>query len=434
MNISIDRAHFLDRVDLLKNITKVKSLIPVTRNVLIDLTAGGSGRVIATNLEITAITNLKTSHEGEPVKICVKGATLQEVLCNLKEQNVELTYPDSFPSNAPVSGSAVITQGRIEVGIAIADPDEFPDVPLINEVETIKLAAKDIITGVNKVFYAVSRDESRYVLTGMLMQVKDGHLVVAGTDGFRMSVWKKDLKDEPDTPQIVIPAATVKIIRDALDENASVGIIITEDKIQLMTESVTIIVRTINLAFPEYENVIGGTSFEHVCFMRRTDLIDCLNRMAAVCASNDSVILHRVPEGLLVETKSDLGYCRELVDARFKDDSTAMDYSFNLKFPLDALEHLDGDELTIRYPKSYGAVCFDESNYICVVMPIRDDASPIEQAAYKNLSQGSVSDTHEAHNLNQEGSTPSPATSNTEGSGEKEEGSEKPKKQYRVKK
>lgn len=60
-----------------------------------------------------------------------------------------------------------------------------------------------------------------------------------------------------------------------------------------------------------------------------------------------------------------------------------LEYAFNPKFLVDALEHLDGDEIMMGYPGTYGAVIIDETGYSCVIMPIRDAVSPIEEAAKK---------------------------------------------------
>jgi DNA polymerase-3 subunit beta len=381
VQITIDRKHFLDKVDLLKEITKAADkMMPVTRNVLIELTGGNKGKMSATNLSISAVTDLKCDYEGQPARIMVKGGTLEEVLANLKSQDIEINCSDTLHESRVTNDAFVITQGRIEIGLAIGDPDEFPEIETMTEVETITLPASDILHGIKKVFYAVSGDETRYVLTGMLMMVKDGKLIMCGTDGFRMALWKKDLKDEADTPQIVIPARNVKVIKDTISEHANVGIIITPERIQLMTEAVTLIARTISGAFPEYEAVCSGVDWAHIAFVKRVEMLECLNRISAVRTSNDPVSLHRVKGGLQIDVKSDLGYCREIIDAKYKSDAP-IDFAFNGKFLIDALEHLEGEEVVLRYPATYGAIVFEESDYTCVVMPIRDAASPIEEAA-----------------------------------------------------
>lgn len=385
MKIELDRQHFLEKVDLLKGITKTKKDMPILRNVLIELPAG---RMTATDLTITAITNIKTSYTGEPAKICVKGAPLEEVLCNLKGQNIDLEYPDNVPGGQ-FTGELTIAQDRAHVGIVISDPDEFPEMPVINDIETIKLPAKDILAGINKVFYAISRDETRYVLTGMLMEVRDHHLVVCGTDGFRMALWKKDLKDEDDTPQIVIAAANVKVIKETIDENSNVGIVIASEKVQLMTERVTIITRTISGAYPDYTAVIG-TSLDNIAFIKRAELINAINFVSSVYVKDNRIRIQRVKDGeaeaVRVCMESDSGKAEITIDAKFKS-AEPMYFAFNPKFLLDALEHLAGDEVLVRYPATYGAIVMEEDDYTCVIMPIRDGETPIEEAAAESRSQ-----------------------------------------------
>ena len=320
MQITVDRKHLLNKVDLLKGITRLKNEhMPILRNVLIEL-GNGSGKISATDLEISAITAFKSGYDGPPVKIIVKGSTLQEVLCTIKGQNIDITYPAEFPEDT-IAGNMVITQGRIEIGLAIGDPQEFPEIPVVNEVESVKLSAKDLLAGIHKVLYAVSADDERPVLTGMLMQVKDGKLVMCGTDGFRMALWKKDLKDEDDTPQIVIPARNVKILKQILGDTMNVGVVIADDRVQMMTENVTAIARTLSLAFPEYENVVAAPKWDHIALVRRAEFLNCLNRMVAAGGGHATVLLHRVEGGLNIQTEGEAGYCHDTIDCTYKSDA-----------------------------------------------------------------------------------------------------------------
>ena len=105
------------------------------------------------------------------------------------------------------------------------DPEDFPEIHALNNTEAFSLEGKDILRGIAKVLYAVSSDETRYILTGVLMQVKGGQFPMCGTDGFRMALLKKDVGDVPDSPQIVIPGRNMKILKE-MSMRSKVGVII----------------------------------------------------------------------------------------------------------------------------------------------------------------------------------------------------------------
>lgn len=380
MEITFDREYLQTKVDLLKGITKHKSLMPICRTLLFDL----PGKTIsATDLEVSAVTRLIGNEDGD-MKIVIPAGTLSETLGNLKNQEVR------FACN---NGDKVIKieQGRIEIGLTLADPEEFPEISVLNDKEAFSLDGKDIIKGISKTLYAVSSDETRYVLTGMLMQVRGGQFRMCGTDGFRMALLKKDLGDVPDTPQIVIPGRNVKILKEIIDEKDTVGVIINSEKVQFMTPKVTVILRTLSGAYPDYENVLTNAGGNNIAFVKRIEFLDCLKRMAPIATKTDPVKLSRTFRGgLTVRIESEKGYAQETIDCEFKND-VSLDMEFNLKFLLDAIEHIESDQVVVRYPDKYGVVVIDSGDYLCGVMPLRTGWTPIEQQAdssHKNSDGG----------------------------------------------
>lgn len=377
MEITFDREYLQAKVDLLKGITKHKSPMPICRTLLFDLPAK---TVSATDLEVSAVTGLTNNHD-DGMKLVLPAGTLSEILGNLKDQEVKLIHEGS-------DKVLKIEQGRVEIGLAIADPEEFPEIEVLNDKEAFSLEGKDILRGINKVLYAVSTDESRYVLTGMLMQVKKGQLRMCATDGFRLALLKKDLADVQDTPQIVIPGKNVKVLKEIIDEKDTVGVIISNEKVQFMTPRVTVILRTLSGAYPDYEHAMSITSNHNLAFIKRIQLLDCLRRMAPLGTKKDPVTFSRSSQGgLTARIESEKGYAQETVDCEFKNE-VAFNMEFNLKFLLEAIEHIDTDQVVIHYPNTYGAIIMDSVDYLCLVMPLREGWTPIEREANSNRNEG----------------------------------------------
>lgn len=372
MEITIDRQYLQGKIDLLKGITKHKTLFPATRSVLFEL-GGKDGKLSATDLEVSAVTGLADLGGDNGGKILVHAGTLSEVLENLADREVRLISGD--PDNM-----LRIEQGQVEIGLALTDPREFPEIQVLNDTEAFQIAAKDILRGISKVLYAVSIDEERYILTGVLMQVKAGEFRMCATDGFRMALLKKEVKDTDDTPQIVIPGRNLKFLRDVLDENAMVGIIINEARVQLMTTQATVIFRTLQDKYPDYESILTATGEYNIAFAKRMTFLECLWRMAPLATKANWVSLARIgnKNSVMVRIESDKGYAQEVIDCAFKN-KTPFAFSFNLRQLLDAIEHIDNEQLVIRYPEAYGVVVFDAVDYICGIMPIRTEKTPIEK-------------------------------------------------------
>jgi|GEM_PF-2451003 len=377
MEITFDRQYLQSKIDLLKGITKHKTLMTICRSVLFELNSK-HGKISATDLEVSAITGLTNFNpdwsDDENVKVVAPAGTLSEILGSLGEQ--EITFKCIDPGKI-----LKIEQGRIEIGLALMAPEDFPEIQVLNDTEAFTIAAKDILRGISKVLYAVSIDESRHILTGVLMQVKGGEFRMCATDGFRMALLKKETSDGHETPQIVIPGRNIKLLKEILDENANVGVIINESRVQFMTTQATVIFRTLQDKFPDYESILASTGDYNIAFVKRVPFLECLGRMAVLATKTDPVKLTRTsPGALTIRMDSEKGYAQEIVDCDFKN-RTSFNFNFNLKFLLDAIEHIDSDQLVIRYPGKYGMVVLDSVDYICGIMPIRSDRIPIEKQA-----------------------------------------------------
>lgn len=366
------RQYLLDRINRLKGITKLRSLMPILRNVLIYAKPGGSVR--ATDLEISAITGFAAQTDTE-IDICVPGGIIAEVLAGLTNDEISLSIADD-------DRKLVIRSGDFEAGIALADPEEFPEIKAIEESEAFHLSGADLMTAINKTLYAVSSDQTRYILTGLMMQVHDGKFIVCGTDGFRMALWMKALpNDPPNTPQIVIPGRDIKILKEIIGEAGGVGIAIEEKRVQYMTEAVTVIMRTLDGAYPDYSGTIDSAN-KNVAIMGRNDILSAVKRIDAIARKDSFIILQRAGGGITISVENDIGYAREKIDCEYATKAP-LNLAFNPKFLLDALEHLEADKVIMRYHETYGAMQFNDvsqgGDYICVVMPVRLDVPPLLQ-------------------------------------------------------
>jgi DNA polymerase-3 subunit beta len=125
---------------------------------------------------------------------------------------------------------------------------------------------------IDKVGFAVSVDETRYILTGMFIRGIDGEIIVVGTDGFRMALFQKKMKEIRPFQGITIPKRSVSEIEKVIDEEDDVKYIIDEKHVQLSTEKIKLISRIIEGNFPEYENVLP-TGNTNVATVQREEIL-----------------------------------------------------------------------------------------------------------------------------------------------------------------
>jgi DNA polymerase-3 subunit beta len=224
---------------------------------------------------------------------------------------------------------------------------------------------------IEKVGFAVSVDETRYILTGMFMKGTEGEIAVVGTDGFRMALYQKEAKGIKGFQGITIPKRSVSEIEKVINDEDEVKISIDEKHVQLSTNKIKIISRTIEGSFPDYENVLplGNTNIATVL---REDFLKGLKKVSSIMGRSEPVKMTLADEGMTIEAESDIGRAKEIIDIKYVGEETSM--NFNVRFLLDVVTHVFGETLTLSAPKTYGAVLFkgeDGEEYKNIVMPIR---------------------------------------------------------------
>lgn len=360
MNIIIEKNTILQPISRVVSITEKRSLMPILSNILIHFRENGT-TIYSTDLEISAITNVDCTVAKER-KIVVHGKKFLEILRELDAGEISIGVDENVMS---------IKQKKTEIMLSLQDPEEFPETKEIEAKEEFVIKGKQLIEMIDKVGFAVSVDETRYILTGMFIKGMDGEITVVGTDGFRMALFQKKMKEVKPFPGITIPKRSISEIEKVIDEEDEVRIFIDEKHVQLSTEKIKLISRIIEGNFPEYENVlpIGNTN---IATVQREEILKGLKKVSSIIGRSEPVRISLSDKTMLIEAESDIGKAREMIDIEYTGEEVSM--NFNVKFLLDVATHIPGDKITISTPKTYGAVLFhgeDGDEYKNIVMPIR---------------------------------------------------------------
>jgi DNA polymerase III subunit beta len=360
MKIIIDKNIILQPISRVVSITEKRSLMPILSNILIHFKKEGT-TVYSTDLEVSAITNIDCSTESEK-KIVVHGRKFLEILKELDSGDITINIDENILS---------IRQKKTEITLSLQDPEEFPETKEIEVKEEFIIKGNQLIEMIERVGFAVSVDETRYILTGMFMKGIEGEMVVVGTDGFRMALYQKKMKEIKGFQGITIPKRSISEIEKVIDDEDEVKISIDEKHVQLSTNKIRIISRIIEGSFPDYENVLPSDNM-NIATVLREDLLKGLKKVSSIIGRSEPVKVSFEDKNMIIEAESDIGRAKEIIDIQYVGEETNM--NFNVRFLLDVVTHIFGETLTISAPKTYGAVLFkgeDGEEYKNIVMPIR---------------------------------------------------------------
>jgi len=360
MKIIIEKNLLLAPLAKLVNITERRSIMPILSNILIAFMKQNID-VFSTDLELSAISRVQYSGDLEK-KIVVHGRKFLEILREMESEDIELDIQDN---------TMVLKQKQTEFVLSLQDPEEFPEVREIHGSEEFSVPGAAFLEMMDKVDFAISSDETRYVLTGMFLTGNEGKISVVGTDGFRMAMFQKEVEGVKGFKGIIVPKRSIVEIGRMVTEDETVKFVIGEKHIQFSTTSVTVISRLLEGNFPDYENVIPKNN-SNILTVEKSKLLKGLRKVSTIISRSEPIKVTFADGMIEIETESDIGRAKEVIETRYEGEKLSM--NFNIKFLMDVANHIDGDTIVVKAPSSYGAVLFvgeNEEQYKNIVMPIR---------------------------------------------------------------
>lgn len=346
--------------------------IPVLANVLIE-TEKTRIKLSATNLEIGVTTRIgaEVSQEG---RITVSARLLSEFVNSLRAGRIELVFADQKLTVHSVDNNAEFF---------VIPAEDFPNVPGVEGENLLEVNAFSFADAVSQTSIAAATDESRPVLTGLLMLIDGNLLTLVGVDGFRLS--KKNIKLKKSVDEAIkeiVPAKALveveKLIRDVAEEDDVLKVFLMSSKNQMLFKigDVELSTRLIEGKFPPYEDILPKE--QNLRFkMSKKDFVDMLkvvNIFARNAVGNKAKFKVDADSGklYLIANVADIGNNEssiEITDVAGEDFETG----YNVRFLTDMVSTVASESLVFETngPTSPG-VFYDakDKDYIHVIMPM----------------------------------------------------------------
>ncbi|MBI4037106.1 DNA polymerase III subunit beta [Candidatus Daviesbacteria bacterium] len=341
----------------------VRSQLPVLGNVLLQ-TDQGRLKLSATNLEIGVVKFIKAEIEEEG-EITVPAKTLVEVVANLGGEKLEITSSsDQLEITTPTFSSKVS-------GIAAS---EFPIIPLAGK-EATHLDPQILIKALPEVTFSSAVDEGRPVLTGILTEIKDGHLELVATDGYRLA--HKIVPTKAGVAfKALVPRRTLEEIARLMSEEEVDGLEITtsndQNQIIFSFGNTRLSSRLIDGQFPAWEKIIP-TDYQARLVVERLELLKAV-KLASIFAKGEANIvkLQNSPQKLILTSEAkELGNQKKEIKA--EGEGQEIQIAFNTKFLIDALSATSSSQVILELSGPLSAAILKpmgEDGLRYVIMPV----------------------------------------------------------------
>jgi len=364
MEVQVDRDGFLRGLQMVHNIVEPRQTLPILANVLLE-TEPETLRLTATDLEVGARVSV-------PAKVVAAGAItisarkLLEIVKELPEAPLSLKTQENAWVALRCGGASYKL-----VGLA---PDDFPPVGEGGAGAWIPMDGKLLRDMLAQTMFAVSHDESRYALNGVLFVVQDHELRLVATDGHRLALAVQQLPGAAAAPVSgIVPRKAMQEIARIVGAGEDVEVAITDNQFMLRMSNVLLIARLIEGTFPNYAQVVPR-SHPHRVLLSRPALVAALRRVSVLSEERTRPVKFVFAPGLLKLTaySPDFGEAEEQVEAQYAGDEMVI--GFNSRYVLDALGAQAAEQvvLEVKDGLSPGVVkSFEEEGSLCVIMPMR---------------------------------------------------------------
>ena len=363
MEVVLDRDAFLRGLQMVQNIVEPRQTLPILANVLIE-TEGETVRLTATDLEVGARVSVPARVTGKGA-ITVSARKLAEIVKELPAAAVSLKVTE----NAGVA----IRCGGASYKLVGMTPDDFPPVVPASPAHWLKLEAKTLREMLVQTSFAVSHDETRYALNGVLFSLSGKEARLVATDGHRLAMSIRTLGEMGGSVTGIVPRKAITEIARVLGAGEDVQIAITENQFVLQMPNFVMTARLIEGQFPNYEAVIPKSHPGRLTISRGA-LTSALRRVAVMAEErNKPVKFMLAPASLKLSASSpDLGEAEETIDVDYSGNEVTI--GFNSRYILDAMAPVEKDQIVLEFKDglSPGVIrSVEDEGYCCVIMPMR---------------------------------------------------------------
>jgi DNA polymerase-3 subunit beta len=327
-----------------------------------------SGRLSlsATDMEISLRVALDAQVEDEG-SVVVPGRLLVDIVRLLPEGEVTISHRAEEGVVELVCGSASY---RLHTYAA----EDFPRLPEIDSANAFTVDREAFVDTIARVSRSASRDESRPVLTGVLVRFEGDKLVMAATDSYRLSVKETGLSAGPGREvEAIVPArALSELARIAQGgEGGAIQVGVQENQVVFGVDDVWLTARRIDGQFPNYRQLLPET-FEAEVTMPREEFLDVVRR-TSVLAQRKSPLRLRFEDGELTVSAQtqDVGEAHESLPVSYSGE--AIEIGFNAEFLRDGLESVTDDSVRLKLisPLRPGLIHGESDDFLYLIMPIR---------------------------------------------------------------
>jgi DNA polymerase-3 subunit beta len=367
MRLTISREKLQEGLNAVTASIPVKTTLPVLANILVETIDRGI-KLSGTDLDIAVSTEVAADVEA-PGAVTIPAKKLSEIARELPPAPVKI---------AAVGEQRITLEcGRSKFKLLGLPRDEFPTFPSVRFDESWRIKSGDLQKLISHTSFAVSTEESRPILNGVLWELRPERMSMVATNGHRLARMTVPVSsDSAPSNDLIVPPKALEQVRRLFPAEEELEIGRGENHLGFRSPFTAVYTRLIEGPYPNYEQVIPKDN-DRVAVADKTALISALKRMSVVASDQTHRIRLSFNSGMLkfsVQTP-DLGEAQDELPIRYTGDQ--LDIGFNASYLLEILRYVPTDDvrITLKAPERAATLepegWSDPASYLCLVMPLR---------------------------------------------------------------
>lgn len=365
MKFSASSSDLVKALSIVSGAVPNKATLPILETILFE-SKDGKLQLTATDLEISIIEAMDANIEKDGA-VAIPARRLIDTLRQLPDIPVGFDVDDEFNINFQTDKGSYKLVGE--------DPNEFPDVPNLDNGNTIDTSKDAMLNAINKTKFAVSTDDLRPAMMGVYFEIGTDESTFVATDGHRLVRYNSNNLTADGEMEFIVPDKALNLVQKALYSDECV-MTVTEDHARFKSGNTLVITRLINEQYPNYDSVIPRDNDKEL-EVSKEQILATVKRVAIFSSSTTRQIRLQIGNDKITITAQDIDMSSEA------EETIACDYNgeefeigFNATYLSDVLNNIDGDEVHFDFstPNRAGIVTPQEEEegeqILMLVMPV----------------------------------------------------------------
>jgi len=367
MNFIVSSGALLKQLNYIGGAIGTSVVLPILEDFLFDIQKG-TLTLSATDLETSLSTSMsiESSTDG---KVAIPGRMLLDTLKILPDQPITFKIDKkNYTVELTTSNGKYKMNGE--------NGEEFPRIPIAADDNEFVMTAHALTRAVSKTLFALSSDQMRPAMTGMLMQVDANGATFVGTDAHKLVKFVRNDVISKNACSLIIPKKSLSIIKNILSTEGDITLNFDKNNLYIQIPEVRLVCRLIDATYPNFNAVIPTNNL-NVLHIHRSDLLNACRRLAIYSNKSSNQVVFKLSGNDLQLNTQDIDFAHE-ANERMSCDYNGADteIAFNNKFLIDTLGCIDTENVRIEFSSPNRAILIlpqddeDNEHLTTLVMPI----------------------------------------------------------------